>query len=296
MLESILRKIVSVAALFIGLGYVLPNIATVIMLNYSLSQHRIESSENIYMISGIILFIIASILLMAIGVFIILGGLQCFFGNVPGKIMFLGILLSSFYLLCLGTGSALIVQEINLPILLLIASSILVMASAAVYMMPSFRLKFVACLLGILGGIFLATATSNSQILDLAFNWNVPFPGPFMSMAILEGLTIVLSSITALVYSVSGNGEKPVIPVFLSMVALVYGIGILVGSLVLSFNFLNLVWKAPWELALYGQPDWVLSTVVFWVASLGILEIGGILLILSACMGFIFATTHLSRL
>jgi len=296
MLESILRKIVSVAALFIGLGYVLPNIATVIMLNYSLSQHRIESSENVYIISGIILFIIASILLMAIGVFIILGGLQCFFGNFPGKIMFLGILLSSFYLLCLGTGSALIVQEINLPILLLIASSILVMASAAVYMMPSFRLKFVACLLGILGGIFLATATSNSQILDLAFNWNVPFPGPFMSMAILEGLTIVLSSITALVYSVSGNGEKPVIPVFLSMVALVYGIGILVGSLVLSFNFLNLVWKAPWELALYGQPDWVLSTVVFWVASLGILEIGGILLILSACMGFIFATTHLSRL
>jgi len=296
MLESILRKIVSVAALFIGLGYVLPNIATVIMLNYSLSQHRIESSENVYIISGIILFIIASILLMAIGVFIILGGLQCFFGNVPGKIMFLGILLSSFYLLCLGTGSALILQETSWPILLLIASSILVMASAAVYMMPSFRLKFVACLLGILSGIFLATATSNSQILDLAFNWNVPFPGPFMSMAILEGLTIVLSSITALVYSVSGNGEKPVIPVFLSMVALVYGIGILVGSLVLSFNFLNLVWKAPWELALYGQPDWVLSTVVFWVASLGILEIGGILLILSACMGFIFATTHLSRL
>jgi len=296
MLESILRKIVSVAALFIGLGYLLPNIATVIMLNYSLSQHHIESSENVYMISGIILFIIASILLMAIGVFIILGGLQCFFGNVPGKIMFLGILLSSFYLLFLGTGSALILQETSWPILLLIASSILVMASAAVYMMPSFRLKFVACLLGILSGIFLATATSNSQILDLAFNWNVPFPGPFMSMAILEGLTIVLSSITALVYSVSGNGEKPVIPVFLSMVALVYGIGILVGSLVLSFNFLNLVWKAPWELALYGQPDWVLSTVVFWVASLGILEIGGILLILSACMGFIFATTHLSRL
>jgi len=296
MLESILRKIGSVAALFIGLGYVLPNIATVIMLNYSLSQHRIESSENVYIISGIILFIIASILLMAIGVFIILGGLQCFFGNFPGKIMFLGILLSSFYLLCLGTGSALILQETSWPILLLIASSILVMASAAVYMMPSFRLKFVACLLGILSGIFLATATSNSQILDLAFNWNVPFPGPFMSMAILEGLTIVLSSITALVYSVSGNGEKPVIPVFLSMVALVYGIGILVGSLVLSFNFLNLVWKAPWELALYGQPDWVLSTVVFWVASLGILEIGGILLILSACMGFIFATTHLSRL
>jgi len=296
MLESILRKTVSVAALFIGVGYVLPSIATVIMLNHFLSQYPIETSKNIYMTSGIILFIIASVLLMVMGVFIVLGGIQYFVGNVPRKIMFLGILLSSFYLLCLGTGSVLIMQEISLPILLLIASSILVMASVAVYMVPSFRLKFVACLLGIVSGIFLATATLNSQVLDLVFNWNVPFPGPFMSMVILEGLTIILASITALIYSILGDGEKSIIHVFLSMVALVYGIGVLVGSLVLSFNFLNLVWKAPWELALYGQPDWVLTTVVFWVASLGLLEIGGILLILSACIGFVFAATHLSRL
>jgi len=296
MLESMLRKIVSVAALFIGLGYVLPSIAMVIMLNYFLSQYPIETSENIYMVSGIILFVISSVLLMTIGVFIVLGGIQYFVGNAPRKIMFLGILLSSFYLLCLGTGSALIVEEINLSILLLIASSMLVMASVAVYMVPSFRLKFVACLLGILSGIFLTTATLNSQVLDLVFNWNVPFPSPFMSMAILEGLTIVLASITALIYSILGDGEKSITPAFLSMVALVYGIGVLVGSLVLSFNFLNLIWKAPWELALYGQPEWVLTTVVFWVASLGILEIGGILLILSACMGFVFATKHLSRL
>jgi len=296
LLESILRKIVSVAALFIGLGYVLPNIAMVIMLDYSLSQYSIETSKNIYMISGMILFIIASVLLMVIGGFIVLGGVQYFLGDVPQEKMFLGILLSSFYLLCLGTGSALILQEISLPILLLIASSILVMASAAVYMVPSFRLKFVACLLGIVSGIFLTTATLNSQIFDLAFNWNIPFPGPFMSMAILEGLTVALASITALIYSILGNGGKPIIHAFLSMVALIYGIGVLVGSLVLSFSLLNLVWKAPWELALYGQPDWVLSTVVFWVASLGILEIGGIVLILSACVGFVFATTHLSRL
>jgi len=294
MLESVLRKIVSVAALFTGLGYVLPNIATVIMLNYYLSQYRIESPEDVYMISGITLFIIATVLLMAVGAFIVFGGIQCFFGNVPGKIMFLGILLSSFYLLCLGTGSALILQETSWPILLLIASSILVMASVAFYMVPSSRLKFVACLLGIVSGIFLTTATLNSEIFDLVFDWNVPFPGPFMSMAILEGLTIVLASITALIYSVLGNEEKPIIHVFLSMVALAYGIGVIVGSLILSLNLLNLVWKAPWELALHGQPDWVLSTVVFWVASLGILEIGGILLILSACTGFVFAATHLS--
>jgi len=287
---------VSVAAVFIGLGYVLPSIATIIMLNYSFSQYPIESVENIYWFSGIIIFIIASILLIAVGVFIVFGGLQYFVGIVSQKIMFVGIMLSSFYLLCLGTGSALILQEVNLLTLLLVATAILVVASATVYMVPSFRLKFVACLLGIVSGISLTTATLNPPILDLVFNWDVPFPGPFMSMAILEGLTIGLASITALFYSISGNVEKPIVPVFLSMVALVYGIGVFVGSLVLSLNFLNLVWKAPWELALYGQPNWVLNTVIFWAASLGMLAIGGIILVLCACMGFVLATKQFSQL
>jgi hypothetical protein len=295
MLESVLRKMVSVATVFIGLGYVLTNIATVIMLNYFSSQYPMESVEKIYGFSGVILFIIASILLITVGIFIVFGGLKYFVGNVSQKIMFFGIMLSSFYLLCLATGSALILQEVNLSTLLLVAAAILVVASATVYMVPSSRLKFVACLLGIVSGIFLTTVTLNSRILDLVFNWSIPFPGPFMSVAILEGLAIVLASITALIYSILGNGEKPIITCFLSMVALVYGIGVFVGSLVLSLNFLNLVWKAPWEFALYGEPSWVLSTVIFWAASLGMLEIGGILLILSACMGFIFATKHFSQ-
>jgi len=296
MLESVLRKMVSVASVFMGIGYVLPSIATVIMLTYFSSQYPIESVENIYWFSGIIIFIIASILLITLGVFIVFGGLKYFVGNVSQKIMFFGITLSSFYLLCLGTGSVLILQEVKWPTLLLITTAILVVASATVYMVPSHRLKFVSCLLGIVSGIFLTTATLSNRILDLVFNWNVPFPGPFMSMAILEGLTIILASITALIYSILGNGEKPVIRVFLSMVSLIYGIGVFVGSLVLSLNFLNLVWKAPWELALHGQPYWVLNTVIFWAASLGMLVIGGILLILSACMGFILATKQFSQL
>jgi hypothetical protein len=296
MLESVLRKMVSVAAVFIGLGYILPNIATIIMLNYSSSQYPIESVENIYWFSGTMVFIIASILLVAVGVLIVFGGLQYLAGIISQKIIFVGIMLSSFYLLCLGTGSALILQEVNLLTLLLVAAAILIVASATVYMVPSFRLKFVACLLGIVSGISLTTATLNSPtpILDLALNLDVPFPGPFMSIAILEGLVIGLASITALIYSLLGNGEKPMIPVFLSMIALIYGIGIFVGSLVLSLNFLNLVWKAPWELALYGQPDWVLSTVIFWAASLGMLEIGGIVLILCACLGFVLVTKYFS--
>jgi hypothetical protein len=93
-----------------------------------------------------------------------------------------------------------------------------------------------------------------------------------------------------------GNGENPIGHTFLSMVALIYGIGVFVGSLVLSLNFLNLVWKAPWELALHGQPDWVLSTVIFWAASLGMLAIGGVVLILCACVGFIVAAKQFSQL
>jgi hypothetical protein len=301
MLESVLRKIASVAAVFIGLGYVLSSIATIIMLNYSSSQYPIESVENIYWFSGIIVFIIASILLITVGVFVVFGGLKYLAGVVSQKIVFVGIMLSSFYLLCLGIGSALVLQEVNLLTLLLVATAILVVASATVYMIPSFRLKFVACFLGIVSGISLTTATLNTAtlnnpVLDLALKLDVPFPGPFMSIAILEGLTIILASITALIYSLLGNGEKPMIPVFLSMVSLIYGIGAFVGSLVLSLNFLNLVWKAPWELALYGKPDWVLSTVIFWAASLGMLTIGGILLILAACIGFVLATKQFSQL
>jgi len=296
MLDSVLRKMVSVAAVFIGLGYILPSIATIIMLNYSSAQYPIEPGENIYWFSGTIVFIIASILFMTVGVFIVFGGLQYLAGIVSQKTIFVGIMLSSFYLLCLGTGSALILQEVNLLTLLLVSTAILVVASATVYMVPSLRLKFVACLLGIVSGVALTNAALNSPILDLALKLDVPFPGPFMSVAILEGLTIGLASITGLIYSLLGNGESPMISVFLSMVSLIYGIGVFVGSLVLSLNFLNLVWKAPWELALYGQPDWVLSTVIFWAASLGMLDIGGIILILAACVGFILATKQFSQL
>lgn len=295
MLESVLRKMVSAATIFIGLGYILPSVATVIMLNYFLSHYPIETLENIYMISGIILFIIATILMMAVGVFIVFGGVQYFVGNVPRELMFLGILLSSFYLLCLGAGSALILQQVSLPILLLISSSILVMAGTAVYMGPSFRYKLAGSVIGIVGAVFLTIATFNSQLLELIFVWDIPFPGPFMAMAILEGFSVILGSLTALIHAIVGSREKPITYVFLSEVALLYGIGVFIGSLVLSLSFLNIVWKAPWLPPLAGEPGWVLNTVIFWIASLGMLEIGGIVLILSACIGFVLATTEFFR-
>ncbi|MFQ5999803.1 MAG: hypothetical protein ACE5J6_03395 [Candidatus Bathyarchaeia archaeon] len=290
---------VSVATIFIGLGYILPSLATVVMLNYFVSQYPIESLGNIYMISGLLLFIIASILLMTVGVIIVIGSLQYFVGRVPREAMFLGILLSSFYLLCLGIGSSLIQQHLSLSLWMMIAGSVLAMASTAVYVAPSPRFKVAGSLIGIVGGVLLAIAIHDSEILGLVFNetrnWNVPFPGPFMSITILEGFALILGSVTALVHSVARSREKPVTYVFLSIVALVYGIGVFIGPLILSFSFLNLVWKAPWELALHWEPYWVVNTVIFWVASLGMIEIGGIVLILSSCLGFVFAVTQFSR-
>jgi len=236
---------------------------------------------------------------MTVGVIIVIGGLQYLVGKVPREAMFLGILLSSFYLLCLGMGSSLIQtqQHLSLPLWMMIAGSVLVMASTAVYVAPSPRFKVTGSLIGIAGGVLLAIAIYNSEFLELVFDWNVPFPGPFMSIAILEGFALILGSVTALINSVARSREKPVTFAFLSIVALIYGIGVFIGPLILSFSFLNLVWKAPWgELALQGQPRWVVNTVIFWVASLGMLEIGGILLILSSCFGFIFAVTQFSRL
>ena len=47
---------------------------------------------------------------------------------------------------------------------------------------------------------------------------------------------------------------------------------------------------------LYGVPSWVVDTTIFWSASLVLLEIGGILLILSSCLGFVFAAQEFSRI
>jgi len=287
---------VSAAVIFIGVGYVLTSIATVVMLSYFLSQYPVESLGNVYMVSGIISFIIASILLMAVGVFVVIGGVQYFVGKTPDRVMFIGILLSSFYLLCLGTGSSLILQQLDLPIWLLIAGSTLVMASTVVYVAPSLRFKLAGSLVEIAGGVLLAVAIYKVQILDLVFMWDIPFPGPFMAMAILEGFSIILGSITALIHSVARSKEKSVTYVFLSIAALIYGIGVFIGPLVLSLSFLNILWKAPWPVSpLFGKPDWVLNTMIFWVASLGMLGIGGIALVLSACLGFVFATIQFSQ-
>jgi len=70
---------------------------------------------------------------------------------------------------------------------------------------------------------------------------------------------------------------------------MVYGISLFVGAFLLSFSFLNIIWKGPWLPPLVGKPGWVFSAVIFWSASLIMLEIGGFVLILLSCLGFVSA-------
>jgi len=293
-----IRKFVPLTTTVLGLGYILPNIAIVLILSYILSQMSISSLQMITQISGIILFLMASIVMMVIGVAIIVGGMR--YKNKkpsPKGIIFLGVLFASFYLLCLGIGSALLLSEINLNVGLLIVGPIFIMVSAAVYMVPSLASRLIGHTLGIIGGFLLAIVTFNFQTLGVATGWDVPFPGPFMSLTVMEGIAMILGAIAVAIYSsFAGRNEKPVAYVLLSIVGLIYGIGVFIGPLILSFSFLDIVWKAPWLGPLYGLPSWVVDTTIFWSASLVLLEIGGILLILSSCLGFVFASQEFSRI
>ncbi len=302
-IQSILRKLVLAAGIIVGIGYVLVNIGGAIMVGYSLSSLSIITSE-ILPISGAVLFLVAQIVIVVTGIFLILGGLQYFkVGDPPQGVMFFGTLLASFYLLCLGIGSELLLTQLNFNIILLIVAPIIVMVGTAIYMIPSFRLRLIGSILGIVGGILLAFVMLDPPTLQLVLGgmdnmWNdVPFSGPFMSMSFLEGMAIVLGSVAALVHSIFAERKEDLLThVIFAIAGLVYGIGLFVGSLVLSFSFLDLLWKAPWLGPFYDAPDWVFGTGVFWSASLLILVIGGVVLIVCACLGFAFAAQEFSQM
>jgi len=296
--EPLLQKLILSAFAVLGIGFILVNVPITILLGYSVAQLELSSQQIVAELSGRILFILASVALIVMGLLFVIGAVQYYERRISKGVVFLGTLVASFYLLCLGVGSTLLVQETNLDALLMLSGSILIVASVAIYMMPSFLLKIGGAALGVLGGVFLARVIYNTSILDLAFKWNMPFAGPFMSMVVLEGIVIVLCPITALVHLFSANHSdgKQLTHVFLSLVALIYGMGLFVGSLFLSLSFwADGIWKYPYMVGPFsGMPNWVLSTVVFWSASLLLIAIGGILLVISSFVGFISVAQEFS--
>jgi len=148
------------------------------------------------------------------------------------------------------------------------------------------------------GGALLAYALLNFRIFELVFDWGIPFTGPFMSFQALEGIVVILGPVAAFVHSIVGakREERPLAHASILLVALVYGIGVFVGSLVLSMSLWDLVWKSPWLGPLNGMPTWAINTVVFWSASLFLINLGGIILIIMACLGFVFVAKEFSQL
>lgn len=297
-IELTLRKMVLSALTMLGVGHIMVNLPVMILLGYFLSTIPISSQANIAAISGRILFIIALAISSSLGIALVLSGVKFYEGNPTKGTAFLGVLLGSFYLLCLGIGSTLLLPSGNLTGFLLLVAPVLAMFGAATYMVPSSRFKLAGSISGIVAGALLAYALFNVRIFELVFNWGIPFNGPFMSLLTLECITVILGPVAAFIHAIVGakREARPLAHASILLVALVYGIGLLVGSLFLSMSLWDIVWKSPWNGPLNGLPAWVMSTIVFWSASLFLIDLGGIILIITACLGFGFVAKEFSQL
>ncbi len=295
--ESSLRKLALAAASLLGVGYVAISVPVLVLLVHRFLQIPIASMENVNALASTTLFFMASVLLMLLGCFLVIGGLQYYRGGAHAGVVFLGSLLGCSYLLCLGLGSLLIEPQVNIYAIFLTISPVLIMGAVAVYMGRLGAFKLIGSVLGIVGGVLLAFALVNYQIFEFVFGWGIPFPGPFMSVPFLEAIVIVMGPLAGFVFFVlSGHEEKPVAYTLVSIMTMVYGVGTFVGTQVLAFGFLNYLWKAPWEGPFYAMPPWVFNAVAFWSASLFLLMIGGIMLVVSSCLGFVFAAEEFSQL
>ena len=295
--EMLLRKIVLAALTMLGIGYVLVNVSVAVLIANSIATIPIDSQANISAIAGRLLFFMGSIIAAALGVLFIFGAVHFYERSQTKGTVFLGVLLGSFYLLSLGVGSTFLLPETNLPTLMQIIAPILIAVSAAAHTTPNTRFRIFGSALSITGGVALAYAIFNFPTLDLIFAWNLPFSGPFMALTVLESAAVIIGSVAACVNSLFDEyfDARPFSHVSILLVALVYGIGVFMGSLVLSMSLWDLIWKSPWLGPLSNISEWVMSTVVFWSASLILMDIAGILLIAGACLGFIHVSQEFSQ-
>jgi len=281
----------------LGIGYVLVNAPVAILVGSSMFSIPISSQAGAAAIVGRILFVMALAISASIGVLFIYGAVQFYErGKVKG-VIFLGVSLGAFYLLCLGVGSTLLLSEPSLAALTLTIAPLVVIVGTALYISSSPRYRLLGSSIGIVGGITLAYAILNLQALDLVFKWGIPFTGPFLSLTLLEGAVVVIAPVATAVHTAfSYSRDERLIPnVIVLLVALVYGLGTFIGSITLSMNFWNRIWQSPWSGPFHGLPEWFANMIVFWSASLVLMDIGGILLIAVACVGFVCVARELSK-
>ena len=297
-LELLFRKMALAAATMVGIGYVLVNAPVAMLIADSVLRIPIASQANVMSIAGRVLFLMALVISAVLGVLLMYGAVQFYeHGNVK-SVAFLGGVLGAVYLLCLGVGSSLLLPEPSPAAFALVIASMFVGASVALYLSSNQRWKLVGSASGIVGGIVLAYSISNLRVLDLVFAWNIPFTGPFLSLTVLESAVVILAPVAAMVHAVFSydREERPIPYAFALLVALTYGLGAFIGSIVLSMSFWNLIWQTPWVGAFHGLSDWAANMIVFWSASLVLMDVGGILLIGVAGLGLVCVARELSRL
>jgi len=291
-LESALRKLIFGTTTVLGIGYVLVNIAMLIILSYFLSQMTISSTQIVIEMGRITLYLLASIVMVMLGILILVGGFRYYKGYNPKGTILLGTLLASFYLLCLDLA-ALLLPQINLHVVLLIIGPIIVMVATPCLALRPFLSKLIGSILGTVGAILLAFIILNLQILPPVFaRWNIPFLGPFMSPPIVGATAVILGCVAVILYSFvaeykGGSVKYIVFPI----ATLVYGIGVFIGPLILAFSLWDLIRKAPWLPPLHNVPGWVVNTTILWSAGFIILAVAGCLLTLSSYMGFYLAVS-----
>ena len=292
--ELELRKLVLVTTTILGSGFILANVALFILLAYQASQILISSSTQVTLKFGTILFLVASIILIILGAFLILGGLYFYRWGAPEGIMSLGILLGSLYLLFLGIGSVLLHPSIESTLLIL--SAVFFMIGNAAYMSTAFDFKLTGSFMILAGGILLATVLFNYPILGTVFaGWDVPFLGPFMSMSFIEGIVMILAP--AAVFTdlvIKRRKEESTSQIFFPIITLLYGMSMFIGTLFLTLNLWNILWKAPWLGPLHDVPYWVFGATVFWSVTLIILALAGVFLGVSSFLAFANMTRELS--
>lgn len=296
-------KFVLASVILFGVGFIASNIATIVITGYELSQIPPESAENAMKLSGLALFLIAFLVLLIFGVFIIVGGTQYNIDKTPPRrVILFGIQIASIYLLCLSIGSFFI-SEMPLGLLLL-ASSVLIMIGTGVYTSGSQRSKIIGSCMWAAGGIFLAYSNflgySNFHFspLKLVTNWgrDLPFTGLFLSMPINEAIAILIVSLGTVAHTFFSEvleWESHLNKATLCTVGIIYGVGVIAGSLHFSLNILTYVWKTPYPPTpvapslFYGLPEWVVNALLYWAASTIVLAIAAVLLVVASCLGFI---------
>jgi hypothetical protein len=297
-LELLFRKMALAAATMIGISYVLVNAPVAMLIGDSILRIPIASQANVMAIAGRVLFLMALTISAFLGVLLIFGAVQFYErGNVRG-VAFLGGVLGAFYLLCLGVGSSLLLPEPSPAALALAIAPLFIAASVALYISSSKRWKLLGSATGIVGGIILAYSINNLRALDLVFDWNIPFTGPFLSLTLLESAVVILAPVAAMVHAVFSYNreERPIPHAFALLVSLAYGLGAFIGSIVLSMSFWSLIWQSPGAGPFHGLSDWVANMIVFWSASLVLMDVGGVLLTVVSGLGFVCMARELSKL